>query len=160
MTVEPAEKVRRQRLIRDIIKRRAVGSQDALGRALAERGVVTTQSTLSRDLRELGILRVPTGEGYRYVPSGGGALAAANGETERFCRVAAMEVLAVESNEQLVVVRTLAGRAQGVAVTIDQLALPEIIGTVAGDDTVLVVPSSVRRTRRLERRLRDVLGAA
>jgi transcriptional regulator of arginine metabolism len=157
---EAADKTRRQRAIRALVVRRPVASQGELARALGREGFGVAQSTLSRDLRELGILRVPTDEGYRYLPPSkrGDASLGRGPENRRLREVAALEVTGVAANEHLIVVRTLEGRAQGVAITIDRLALPDVLGTLAGDDTILVVPRSVRRTRRLERELARRLG--
>jgi len=157
---EPIEKARRHRAIRSLVVRRPVGSQGELATALVEKGFDVTQSTLSRDLRELGILRVPTGGGFRYLPPGelGEPTPDHAVEERRLRQVAALEVTGIDANEQVVVVRTLEGRAQGVAVTIDRLGLSDVLGTLAGDDTILVIPRSVRRTRSLERELAVRLG--
>jgi transcriptional regulator of arginine metabolism len=79
-------------------------------------------------------------------------------EARRLQSVAALEVTGIESNESCVVVRTLTGRAQGVAVWLDQLGLRELLATIAGDDTILALPRSARRTERLKRELADSLG--
>jgi transcriptional regulator of arginine metabolism len=161
---ETPDKVRRHRAIRSLVREGAVSSQDDLVRRLARHGHDVTQATLSRDLRELRISRVPIEDGYRYVESapafatgaaGGAGLVA---ETRSMRSVAALEVTGVEANESCVVVRTLIGRAQGVAAWLDQLALPDLLATIAGDDTILAVPRSARRTRLLKKQLETTLG--
>ena len=114
------------------------------------------QSTLSRDLKELRVFRVPVGGGYRYMPAG--EEPAAPGTPPALSEVAAAEVVGVDGNEVAAVVRTQVGRAQGVAVYLDGLRLPEALATIAGDDTILVIPTSTRKTRALERRLRALFG--
>lgn len=157
---DSAEKVRRHREIRQLVRHEVVESQDALVRALEERGHQVAQSTLSRDLKELRIVRVPTDGGYRYLPQGAVAEPAPDETalTRRLRATAALEVTGVGANETLVVIRTLVGRAQGVAVLLDELELPDVLGTVAGDDTILVVPRSVKRVGRLRRHLAELLG--
>ncbi len=153
---EVGEKARRQRAILALVRKQPIASQDALAAALAENGCRVTQSTLSRDLKELRVLRVPTDSGYRYHP--------ANDESGRsptpvgIGSLAPAEVLSVEANESAVVVRTLVGRAQGVAVYLDDLGQEDVLGTIAGDDTILVLPSSVKKTVQLRDRLSGLFG--
>ena len=151
-----AAKARRQRAILELVRSRPLASQEELARALAERGQAVAQSTLSRDLKELRILRVPLEDGYRYLPAGEEPAAPITPPT--LGDVAAAEVLGVDGNEVAAVVRTQVGRAQGVAVYLDGLRLPEVLATIAGDDTILVLPESTRRTAALERRLRQLFG--
>ncbi len=151
-----ADKARRRQAILELVRSRAIASQDELARDLEGRGHSVTQSTLSRDLKELRIFRVPVAGGYRYLPAGDEAIAPAPHPAQR--GIAAAEVVAVAGNETVAVVRTQVGRAQGVAVYLDGLRLPEALATIAGDDTILVIPTSTRKTRALERRLRDLFG--
>lgn len=159
---ETAEKMRRLRAIHSLLREESVTSQQELARLLARRGFDVTQATLSRDLKELRVARVPRDEGYRYeVPADGGAGLVAEpptgAEARRMRSVAALEVTGVDANETCVIVRTLTGRAQGVAVWIDGLGLDELLATVAGDDTILVIPRSVKKTARLKRRVESAL---
>lgn len=155
-------RARRQAAIRELVRTRVISTQDELVEALGERGISVTQATLSRDLRDLHIGRVPSDEGYRYVAADvDGANGPAAPDTRRLlASIAPLEVVGVSANEMLVVVRTLPGRAQGVAALLDRMALDEVLATIAGDDTVLVVPASVRRTDALRSRLEELLGAA
>ena len=161
---ETQEKMRRHRAIRALLREENVASQQGLVRLLARRGFAVTQATLSRDLKELRVSRVPEGEGYRYheaVDVAPGGDPAENGEgvaARRLRSVAALEVTGIDSNETCVIVRTLAGRAPGVALWVDGLALDELLATIAGDDTILVVPSSIKKTARLKARLQTALG--
>ena len=151
-------KARRQRAILDLVRSRPVASQQELARGLGRRGHAVAQSTLSRDLKELRILRVPVADGYRYMPAG--EEPAAPTTPPALGGVAAAEVVAVDGNEVAAIVRTQVGRAQGVAVYLDGLRLPEALATLAGDDTILVVPTSTRKTAALCRRLRRLFGLA
>ncbi len=126
-------KLNRQRLIKEILGSKMVGSQEELAQLLAERDVFATQATLSRDFAELGVVRIVTDNGIRYVLNSDEA-------GKQISRLIGYEIISIESNESLIVLRTLAGRAQGVAHFIDRLNRQEILGTVGGDDTVLIVP--------------------
>jgi transcriptional regulator of arginine metabolism len=112
----------RQRAIVELVRERPVHTQQELANALAERGFSATQATVSRDIQELGLIR--TGEGYRV----GAPLA-----------VVSDLVLSLTRVEFLVVIRTPPGTANLVARTIDESGLAGIAGTVAGDDTIIVV---------------------
>ena len=137
------------RLLRD----RAITRQEDLAQALAGEGHRVTQSTLSRDLKDRRVVRMATATGYRYLPAG--PLSAP--ETSTGMRsVAATEVLQVTANETVVVIRTQVGRASGVAAFLDGHRLEGSLATIAGDDTILVVPVSVERTAELEHRLREL----
>ena len=142
-----------------MVRSRVISTQDELLDALAERGLSATQATLSRDLRDLHIGRVPSDDGYRYVDADESDGTTVPDTRQLLQSIAPIEVVGVDANELLVVVRTLPGRAQGVAALLDRLALDEVLATIAGDDTVLVVPSSVDRTADLRSRLEELLGA-
>lgn len=140
----------RRNLIRRILQEQDVASQDDLARILAERGVPSTQATLSRDLRDLNIVR-------RMGPDGRPVYRADRNSVylEALRRVVGMEVLSVAHNGGMVVVRTLAGRAEGVAGFLDNSGQDNILGTVAGDDTVFVAP---RDTSRIQQLVDDILN--
>ncbi|MEE9224701.1 MAG: arginine repressor [Bacteroidota bacterium] len=135
------DKHKRHLAIRKIVATTSIGSQEELVRALKHHGIRITQATLSRDLKNIGILRVPTRDGVQYTLPGEPV------ESE-LRSIVAREVLAVKSNELLIVINTFPGRAQGVARFLDSQQDPEILGTVAGDDTVIVLPRSVKRIKR------------
>ncbi len=141
------DKQKRQFTIREILSREHVGSQEDLARALRRAGHAITQGTLSRDLAEMGIARVGTAEGPRYLASDGS-------EDHRVRALLSYEVTAIHANESMIVIKTLAGRAQGVAELIDSLSAAEILGTLAGDNTIFVAPRSVKDISKLLKRLR------
>ena len=154
---ESPDRIRRHRAIRTILRDEDVANQQDLVRLLARKGFDVAQATLSRDLKELRMHRVPAEDGYRYQPAAeaGGEDASGNGaaEARKLRSVAALEVTGIDANEACVVVRTLTGRAQGVAVWLDGLGIDELLATIAGDDTILVIPRTVKRTARLRERL-------
>ncbi|MBM4170053.1 MAG: arginine repressor [Ignavibacteria bacterium] len=124
--------------IKQIITHRSVGTQGDLCKALRKAGYPVTQATLSRDLKQLGIARVNTPDGMRYE---------LHPEIEelRLKLMLGYEVEQIDANENIIVVKTLAGRAQGVAQVIDGFNHPLILGTLAGDNTILVVPTAVKK---------------
>jgi transcriptional regulator of arginine metabolism len=140
----PNTKVARHRRIVDLLERTPVASQAALADLLAADGLAVTQATLSRDLDELGAVKVPAQDGALVyaVPSEGGdssVHAPAGDTTARLARIASDVLISVDHSANIVVLRTPPGAAQYLASAIDRSAWPEIIGTVAGDDTVLLV---------------------
>jgi transcriptional regulator of arginine metabolism len=131
-----ARKKERQFTIKQIIQDEKISNQEKLLKRLHASGFRTTQATLSRDLHDMGIVRVPTAEGYRY------AISEEEGG-HSFRRVVGMEILGIYNNECNIIVRTITGRAQGVALFIDQLKHRHVLATVAGENAILVVPDSV-----------------
>jgi transcriptional regulator of arginine metabolism len=140
----------RRDAIREIIAQRPVASQDELQRHLQARGIRAAQATLSRDLAALGVRRGSGPEGPRYVIDGdSGGL-----PIEPVRRLAE----SVETNGLMVVVRTKASAASTVARALDDAHLPDVLGTLAGDDTIFVVPGSARGATALVKQLRELLG--
>jgi transcriptional regulator of arginine metabolism len=149
--VSPVTKVARQARIAAILERAQVRSQEELADLLAEGGLHVTQATLSRDLEELGAVRLrgnggalvyalpgePGGPGSR--PGGLPAEGAGEAAEAKLARVAAELLTTAEASANLVVLRTPAGAAQYFASVIDHAGWPLVLGTVAGDDTVLVI---------------------
>lgn len=127
----------RQLKIIEILHQNQVGNQHELLQLLRDAGVSVAQATLSRDCAELGIVRSRTNGNYRMELPDDNAGRIIKG-------LVGIEVLAVSSNETSVIIRTLPGRAHGVGSYLDQLRNPLILGTIAGDDTVLVIPASVQ----------------
>lgn len=142
-------KVNRQIAIKQIITEQAIGSQEELCASLHKSGFEITQATLSRDLKELGIVRVNAPDGLRYV------LNPLN-EERRLQSFIGYEVEQISANESIAVVKTLPGRAQGVAEIIDSLHNPLILGTLAGDNTIFVTPTSVGKIDDLVKLLRHL----
>lgn len=130
-------KTHRQARVKEIVERVVIRTQDELAEALRSEGIDVTQATVSRDIKEMMLVKVPTGDGgYRY------AFPAEQNVTVSAARLEKTfqdSVLSVNSSGNIVVLRTLPGTAQAVAYVLDNIRWPEIIGTVAGDDTIFLV---------------------
>ncbi|TDE90900.1 arginine repressor [Occultella glacieicola] len=140
----PATKTARHALIRQVVEAGVVRSQSELQAVLADRGVSATQATLSRDLDELRAYKVRDavgGQRYALPPESG--IGYAGGDTEqlatRLARLCTELLVSADVSGNLVVLRTPPGAAQFLASAIDHSVLPPVIGTIAGDDTVLVI---------------------
>ena len=130
-------KVRRQMKILEIIEREEIGTQEELAERLREDGFDVTQATVSRDIKEMRLLKIPTGEHtYRYASP---REPQPSNLQERLKRLFRDSVTSIDHSENLIVIRTLPGNAMGLASVIDGINWPEIIGTVGGDDTILVI---------------------
>ena len=140
----------RQFAVREIITEQSISSQDALRIELKKRGFDVTQATLSRDLNELGVSWVSADDGGRYVLQ-------PIAEAKILRPIVGAEILSITSNESIVVVKTLPGCANAVGEFIDVQKHPDIVGTIAGDNTLLVVPASQRRTKQVMKFLREKL---
>lgn len=145
----------RHTAIREIVAAQPVGSQEELRQLLQGRGWEVTQSTLSRDLREMRLARIPTPDGPRYASSE--ALAS---EEER---TLVEDVLpqfydSVDGVGELLVLKTINGGAQPVAEAIDSAGWSEVIGTIGGENTVLVICRSPAAREKLARRI-ELLAA-
>ena len=143
-----SNRARRRSLIKQLVQERRISSQDELARALEEHGVECTQATLSRDLRDLNVLRKTTRQGPVYV------LDRSKQYMQALRKVVGMEMLQVEHNGALIVIRTLSGRAEGVAGYLDSWGNNNILGTVAGDDTVFVAPRDLSTIEELIQQIR------
>ena len=144
------EKHRRHLTIKQILASRTITTQSELALAMRKEGFKTTQATLSRDMKELGIAWV-------YTPSGAKYMLSPEQEEERLTTLIGFEIEQIESNENVVVIKTLPGRAQGVAEIVDHLHLPSVLGTLAGDNTVFILPRSVKKIKETIHALRSVL---
>jgi len=145
----------RQSLVLDLVDREAISSQEQLRARLLEKGIGVTQATLSRDIRDLGLVK-RAGDGAYRRPAQAEAPAA---EPSAALRRAVAEFLRrVEAVQQLVVLRTDPGQAQPLAIALDRARMPEVVGTIGGDDTILVILRSerdaVRFTQQLEQWVR------
>jgi len=149
-----ANKRERQTAILETIDGHAVTSQEDLRKLLLARGWDVTQATLSRDLRELRIARVPTSAGARY--------AVTDGSIEE-ARVALDTLLPqlylrIDGVSEMAVLRTVPGGAQPIAGALDGEGWPDILGTVGGDDTILIICRSVQGRERTVRRIKSMAG--
>ncbi|MBI4548243.1 MAG: arginine repressor [Ignavibacteriae bacterium] len=140
----------RQFAIREIINTSPISNQDELRREVRKRGFPVTQATLSRDLKELGIVRVASNNGMRYIVQ-------PTAEAEILRPVVGAEVLSISANESMIVVQTLPGCASSVGEFIDVQKHTDIIGTIAGDNTLLVIPISHKKTKHILKSLKEKL---
>jgi transcriptional regulator of arginine metabolism len=144
----------RHEVIRELIAQRPIGSQDELRRKLIRKGFDVTQATLSRDIHELRIYKGPTGYA---LPNGTGR----HDEDEVLPDVQEMLRsfgLKVRQAQNQLVLFTAAGSAQPVALAIDHEDWPEVVGTLAGDDTILIICPDQRRAGFLAERLEKIIG--
>jgi len=146
-------KTYRQTAILEIVEREAVSSQEQLRARLHQRGIEATQATLSRDIHELGLIKRAADGAYRKAAA---AEIELPGDPAEELRVAVGDFLRrQEAVEQLLVLRTDIGMAQPLAVAIDRARVTEIVGTIAGDDTILVICRSAADAAALSKRLDD-----
>ncbi|HHV72471.1 MAG TPA: arginine repressor [Clostridia bacterium] len=130
-------KSKRHSLILEIIKSKDIETQEELTAELEKRGINVTQATVSRDIKELRLIKVPTeANRYKYALPEEQVSAAIY---EKMSRVIKESVINIDASENIIVIKTLTGSAQGVAAGIDSIKWPEVIGTVAGDDTIFLV---------------------
>lgn len=131
-------KVSRHFLIKEIITHKTIASQEDLAAELLKRGMEVTQATLSRDLQELNVARTHSMNGMQYtLPR--------DTEERQIKTLVGYEIINIDANETNVVIRTLPGRAGGVASFLDSLRNSHILGTIAGDDTIMIIPSSTKK---------------
>ena len=144
-------KSKRHAIIKDIIETQEVETQEELAEALRSRDIKVTQATVSRDIKEMMLFKVPTESGrYRYAAPQQENLTFTK---NRLARLFKDNVTGVDSSENLIVVKTLPGSASFVAAGLDQSQWPEVIGTIAGDDNILVVVKPKAAVLRVVKRL-------
>jgi transcriptional regulator of arginine metabolism len=132
----------RQARIVAILSSASISSQGELAARLADEGIEVTQATLSRDLEELGAVKLrgaDGGVGVYVVPEDGSPVRGVSGGTDRMSRLLGELLVSTDASGNLAVLRTPPGAAHYLASAIDRAALPYVVGTVAGDDTILVV---------------------
>jgi transcriptional regulator of arginine metabolism len=145
-------KLTRQQLIRQVVEEKPVPSQDDLRRALKKQGMSVTQATLSRDMRELGIYK--TSEGYA-LPQNGHGIEAVVPSAARLIREFVLEI---REAQNLLVVKTSVGSAQPVAAALDAEGWPEMVGSLGGDDTILIICTTKKSAAKLADRIREMLA--
>lgn len=147
-------KPRRHAAILDLVRTQRVHSQDALRELLLGRGIDVAQATLSRDIRELGLVKAPADDGATAytVPSN------VTDPSPRLARLLPTLYVGADGVGNLLVVKTLVGCAQPVAAAMDWEEWPEVVGTVAGDDTILLVLRSPDHLRVIMERLESIAG--
>jgi transcriptional regulator of arginine metabolism len=142
-------KSRRLSAIRQVVAGEAVHSQEQLRQRLLSMGFDVTQATLSRDIKELGLVKRSSDGSYQAAGSDSPASAAA--AVVALSRAIGEYLLSTEISQQLLVMKTGPGQAQILGIAIDRARLPDVLGTIAGDDTILVIcrdPRAAQTTRR------------
>ncbi|MEP6644696.1 MAG: arginine repressor [Acidobacteriaceae bacterium] len=145
-------KISRQRAVLELLQRGPVESQEELQRQLERRGFDVGQATLSRDIRDLGLVK--TSEGYALPQANAGsdpALPPASRLVREF-------VLSVQAAQNLLVIKTAVGSAQPVAAALDDEDWSEVIGTIAGDDAILIVCPDKKAARKLADRIQKMVS--
>ncbi len=162
--MSPKTRRERELAILRILVDREVHTQGELVAELQGRGFVVTQATVSRDIRRLGILKLPSPDGApRYVSpdedhlSRNGSGDDGTRAREQLAAAVRESVLEVDSGEALLAVRTPPGLANAVAVTLDRARIPEIVATLAGDDTIFVLMRNAADRRKIRRLLEGYL---
>ena len=144
----------RQTAILSIIEQNDIETQEELAGRLREMGIVVTQATVSRDIKELRLLKVLSGSGgYKYAT----ADKAEHGLSERFVRMFKDSVLSINYAGNIVVIKTLSGSANAAAEAIDSMHLAEILGTMAGDNTILAIAKNEAEAAGAVSRFQDML---
>jgi len=152
-------KLTRQQAIIELVKNETLTSQDELRKHLSRQGFRVTQATLSRDINELGLVK--TAEGYSLLQAsenGNGAESHTAAAVPPVSRLIREFVTEVREAQNLLVLKTSAGSAQPVALALDAESWREVVGTVGGDDTVLVISTDKKSAGRLASRIREMLA--
>jgi transcriptional regulator of arginine metabolism len=142
MTTSASTRVARQARIVELVTSMGIRSQTELARLLAAEGIEVTQATLSRDLDELGAVKLRGADGgapIYVIPEDGSPVRGMQGGTSRLTRLLGELLVSADGSANLTVLRTPPGAAQFLASAIDRAALHEVVGTIAGDDTLLVI---------------------
>jgi transcriptional regulator of arginine metabolism len=148
-------KTQRHAAILKVIRRDTVGSQEQLRELLRAEGFEVTQATLSRDIRELGLAKVAAQDGVsHYAPSSEGG----SGVRPHLEQLLPTMLVSAEGVGPLLVLKTTTGGAQALGLAVDGVGWNEIIGTIAGDDAILVIARSERARRAVQSRLRELAG--
>jgi transcriptional regulator of arginine metabolism len=145
-----SNKRERQQAIRELISTRPIGSQEELRQLLAEREWDVTQSTLSRDMRDLRIARVPTPSGVRYTI---GDIGAAEENRATLASLFPQLFARLDTVGELIIVKTVVAGAQPISEAIDAEGNPDVLGTIAGENTILIICRSEAARDRVAKRL-------
>jgi transcriptional regulator of arginine metabolism len=158
-TAPPRSRAARQARIVELITQRAVHSQSELLALLEAEGIGSTQATLSRDLDELGAVKLRGADGgvpVYVIPDDGSPVRGIEGGTARLARLLGELLVSADASGNLAVLRTPPGAAHYLASALDRAALHDVVGTIAGDDTLLVVAREPLTGAELVARLRDL----
>ena len=145
----------RQEKILELISTRQIGTQEELTEELERAGFVATQATVSRDIREMKLTKVAMSDGkqryvaYRETPQN---------LSEKYIRIFRDGFLSMDNAQNILVIKTVSGMAMAVAAAVDAMKFQEIVGCIAGDDTIMMAVRSVEDTRAVMEKIRRILG--
>ena len=139
----------------EIIEKHDVGTQEELAELLKESGFQVTQATVSRDIRELKLSKIPTGDGrQKYV-----VLRQDDSHlVDKYIRVLKDGLLSMDMAQNILVIKTVSGMASAVAVAVDAMKFKEIVGSIAGDDTIMMAVRTVEETKVVMDKIHKMLG--
>ena len=147
-------KQRRQQALLELISEYEIDTQEELTRRLQALGFETTQATVSRDIRELKLEKVSYGSGkHRYAAS----LEPDTGTHASYQHVMASCILSIEAAQNIIVVKTVSGMAMAAAAALDEMQIPEIVGSIAGDNTLMCVARSADEGLVLMEKIRKMI---
>ena len=147
-------KLRRHEAIIDLVNNQDINTQEELMENLQKQGFKVTQATVSRDIKELRIFKALGKDGkYRYSTGGRNAL----DKTSGFESLFASSVEEVDSAENIVVIKTMTGMAQAVCMSLDNIEFENIVGTIAGDDTIFVLCRNLKATEEMLNKFRKLI---
>ena len=149
-------KVNRHAKIVELINKYQIETQDELAEYLNEAGFKVTQATVSRDIRDLKLTKVPAENGrqkYAVLQS------AQNGMTEKYVRILRDGFSSMDMAQNILVLKTVSGMAMALAAALDAMNFHEIVGSIAGDDTIMCAVSTTQDTERLMKQLRKLMNS-
>lgn len=148
-------KTRRQKKIQELITNEAIKTQEELAQRLLEEGYNVTQATVSRDIKEMGLFKISlSGDEYRYAIR---TETQPPGYQDRLKRMFKEAVVSFDSSENIIVIKTIPGNAQAMALLLDNIGWQEVIGTVAGDDTIFLLVKPKEQTQAILLRLTELI---
>jgi len=146
----------RQQAILDIIEQSNIQTQEEMADALRAHGFAVTQATVSRDIKELRLIKIMFQKGmYKYAT----VEKAEKGMSDRFIRIFSESVLSVDGVGNLIVVKTLTGAGNAAGEALDAMGLPGVVGTIAGDNTLLIIARSEEAVGEITRRFKALIKA-
>lgn len=147
-------KAQRQAKILDLIVKKEIGTQEELTTELERAGFIVTQATVSRDIREMKLTKVAMSEGkLRYVAY----RKTEDDMREKYIRIFRDGFISMDNAQNILVIRTVSGMAMAVAAALDHMELPEIVGSIAGDDTIMCAVRSIDDTVVIMNKLRRIV---
>ena len=146
-------KVKRQETILELVKKHEIETQEELAEKLGKAGFAVTQATISRDIRELKLTKIQHGAKQIYAALTENKFSNSN----KYIDILKHSFVSVDMAQNILVVKTASGTAMALATALDSLHWDEIVGTIAGDDTVMCAIRTVEDTKKLMKRLEDIL---